>query len=560
MMTVRRRSLMGLFILVSLCSTAPSVSGPMWVHAAQVKACHRASIHPDCSTMPHNPDTHPTHPEIGVSDFAWETFIALNWPADCSGKPLPDKKIGEAAGAPRVWEFYRTPEEVFLPDGRDPTDLKPAVPWACAHHQGFKAPPMTLRLAESFMKVAHQGPPHVEQALLQHAVPCPNGSPPDPRQNGLLCTNGELIPGVPMEGLLKANAIPLVDQHGNYIVHEIRLNPVEFNQIVQRGWYKAQQLRDEAARLRDGEFLALACSEPPANYQSQVPCGHGEDPDKYDQEGATELKIAWRVLNPAEVKQDRYFTTKRTLRIPPAHSVSGQPEDQEVDLGLVGFHMMRKTSTLGWIWATFEHVDSAPVHHHPEDKHLYLFYNSSCHGAYCQTDEVYVQPPYLWNTNPHATQKAVTRQNGRIVPQIPAQLLRFQAEDKPFDPHGRETITAHDDQWLQALKAVCQHNQLCTSSIWQYYRLIGTQWLRTPQNPYDYCNASGPCAIPNPREIIPTTPLTTVSIEPYVQQVSCIVCHTAAQLPGKQVKECNLSLSASKRGCADFSFLLDNAK
>src|SRR4051812_24010322 len=45
-------------------------------------------------------------------EFSWQSFVALNWPADPFGRPLRDSILTHAA-SPRVWEFYRTPQDVF---------------------------------------------------------------------------------------------------------------------------------------------------------------------------------------------------------------------------------------------------------------------------------------------------------------------------------------------------------------------------------------------------------------------------------------------------------------
>src|SRR4051812_44466538 len=46
-------------------------------------------------------------------DFAWQEFIALNWPATKDGKPDLSKIIGQAPEAPRVWDFYTDTTEIF---------------------------------------------------------------------------------------------------------------------------------------------------------------------------------------------------------------------------------------------------------------------------------------------------------------------------------------------------------------------------------------------------------------------------------------------------------------
>ena len=44
--------------------------------------------------------------------FSWQSFVALNWPADGAGEPIGEP-IGSRPSLPRVWESYRQPGEVF---------------------------------------------------------------------------------------------------------------------------------------------------------------------------------------------------------------------------------------------------------------------------------------------------------------------------------------------------------------------------------------------------------------------------------------------------------------
>jgi hypothetical protein len=54
--------------------------------------------------------------------LAWQAFIALNWPADKDGQPDKSKTIAGSDGL-RVWNFWRSADSIFLPDGAKP------VPW-----------------------------------------------------------------------------------------------------------------------------------------------------------------------------------------------------------------------------------------------------------------------------------------------------------------------------------------------------------------------------------------------------------------------------------------------
>ncbi len=50
--------------------------------------------------------------------FSWQTFVALNWPANDAGVPIGEP-IGARPDLPRVWQSYRQPGEVFGPASED---------------------------------------------------------------------------------------------------------------------------------------------------------------------------------------------------------------------------------------------------------------------------------------------------------------------------------------------------------------------------------------------------------------------------------------------------------
>ena len=54
-------------------------------------------------------------------NYSWAMFVALNWPAVRTGAPQGGKKIGEEMQAPRVWETFQDPIEVFKDEGEPET-------------------------------------------------------------------------------------------------------------------------------------------------------------------------------------------------------------------------------------------------------------------------------------------------------------------------------------------------------------------------------------------------------------------------------------------------------
>jgi hypothetical protein len=66
--------------------------------------------------------------------MAWQSFVALNWPARVPGEPDPAARFGGPGVT--VWETFKRYDEVFLPHGAAP------APWP----QGLAAPPPPRRL------------------------------------------------------------------------------------------------------------------------------------------------------------------------------------------------------------------------------------------------------------------------------------------------------------------------------------------------------------------------------------------------------------------------------
>ncbi len=502
-----------------------------------------------------NPDPFITPNEKAINDFAWKDFIALNWPVDCEGKPLEstdplsDRKypkiIGQAPEAPRRWELYPSPKDLFLPNGATPPSLDklPEVVQCLNDRAGSEIEyNQNLRLteAEEFVTAKESGEYKIAS------------------RKDLLDAYGELESEltidkkqvkISLSSIDAANKIPLVDSQGNYVINEIRLNPVEFKQIDKNKWYDATNLVSLWQNSDSENLFQLVCSEKMVTSTNRKYC------NAYEAEGAIEIKVAWRVFDERNTEQEkaRYYTTKRKIV-----SKGGEILNEKPELGLIGFHIMHKTSSRGWIWSTFEHIDNAPPCDAQKTKQ-YTLYNNECNTKNCQENEPYVKPPYLWDIS-NKEPKAVTievNQGIAVKDQIPSKICRANEIS--------ESITKLNKEYQNSLKSIDE------SSVWQYYQLIGTQWLGAPENPYSNF-AEGKIRrrviMPDSRHI---KPLTNVALEPYAQGVSCIVCHTSAHLPIKDnfcqlngdSKNCEdnvCRLNGDPKKCADFSFLMDNAE
>jgi hypothetical protein len=126
--------------------------------------------------------------------FSWQSFIALNWPATSGQRGTPDttKTITDRT-APRVWETWKSVEEVYAPDGK--MDGTPPKDWVEAE---------TNKICKNVAELS----------------PLPTKILADLNQGDDELTD---------QGL---NVIgPLVAQNRTYVRYEVRMNKVEFDAI-----------------------------------------------------------------------------------------------------------------------------------------------------------------------------------------------------------------------------------------------------------------------------------------------------------------------------------------
>ena len=281
-------------------------------------------------------------PSQGSFDhLAWQTFVALNWPADLSlgrGEPDTSLQIGardeEGALLPVVWETYKQVYEVFQYDDPEWTvsvddwNNQEVLPPECPQEPGTK--------------------------VVQH----PSKARPETQVDDLDDEVNEAFHG------------PLVDQAGSLVRYEVRLNRTEFNQIVEGNYYQVGA---------DTTGLVFIDSE-------TDPAG----------EGAIEVKAAWKVLSDEEYDSGRFYAREVYVY---NDAIGETPASCTLTkMGLVGLHLIRKTSRApDWYWGTWEHVDNVPDPAvGPEPGKSYSFYNNECAPAItpaiCAASDVTMDP------------------------------------------------------------------------------------------------------------------------------------------------------------------------
>jgi hypothetical protein len=341
----------------------------------------------------------------------WAVFVALNWPVDAAGKPRPS--LG-SPGQPR-WSNWIETYQVFKPAGAAPDTWDDRT--------------RSLPLADKV-----QMPLPNEMG----AVPLP---PIDSRTARVLHNRSSIQKLNVADEVNQAFSFAIWDQNGNPVHYESLLNRVEYDFIVEKGLYEAGGLAAYLAKVGKLTF----------------PAGRFAG----NKLGAIELKLAWRILDPATDDFSRYLTQ-------PAYVASGgdTPTWTQVVVGLVGFHIAQKTETSPqWIWSTFEHVDNVAVDRltsikTADGKRRAL--RASFNNPDCEWCPVNVPVP------PGADGKRRT-QIARLVP-------------------IRPETAALNRRMRAALKAA--------GSKLQFYEMIGTQWPTDPAAP-PQAGAAFPGAVTN---------------------------------------------------------------
>lgn len=341
----------------------------------------------------------------------WAAFVALNWPVDEAGAPRP--ALGDA-GRP-AWTDWIETYQVFKPDGAEPD------PWDGATR--------SLPLADSVQV------PIPDDSL---PVPLPTVDSRDARVLHNLSSIQKLNVADEVD---QAFSFSVFDQNGNPAYYESLLNRVEYDYIVGNRLYEAGGLADYVAKAGKLTF-------PAGRFAGNVA-------------GAIELKLAWRVLDPAKDDFSRYLTQPAYVATGP-----GQPAWTPVTVGLVGFHIAQKTETSPqWIWSTFEHVDNVAV-----DR---LETITTADGETKPLRPSFADPDCEWcavNTTTAPGADGVRR----------TQVARLM-------PIAKQTA---------ALNAQMQAALAAEGSKLRFYEMVGTQWPTDPAAPPE-SGAAFPGAVAN---------------------------------------------------------------
>jgi hypothetical protein len=250
--------------------------------------------------------------------FAWQEFIALNWPANASvsfGKPMDT--------SPVQWETYMLLEVMFPENG-----AKPAA-WGTLVSDKYAQKFGSQKLIFSKQKTK----------LLTFTAKFSGSDTLNDMQFGQ---------AAPFDGPNWLGA-----QNGTNLWYEVMLNKDYYDFVVTNGYYNAITQHDSTK------------AGVPINFPSGVFEGAT---------GAIELKAAWMEVDSiSSPKWNRYKLSLATVLDPTTNQL------RNTTVALVGLHILHKTTNQPtWVWATFEQVDNVPNGTAPAPAFGYNLFNSKC--------------------------------------------------------------------------------------------------------------------------------------------------------------------------------------
>ncbi len=257
---------------------------------------------------------------LGFECMMWQNFVYLNWPAQSGRRGVPNQGARFGAPGPTVWETYKTADQTFLPNAQNPGPWEQgALLTTLAHGLGQQVANGSVRRLTSDSKVSRA----VLANVARHSA-----------------VNPDIL-----NEITQAAGGTLYDLVGVPVFYEVAMNRDQYEYVVQNSLYNATTQVSFAQ-----------------NNVVVLPSGK----TKYGNEGALEMKAAWKVLTAKEVSSGRFHAIKALI----------PGVTQPVTVGLVGFHIFLPDQGQG-VWATFAQVDNAPVQGQPV-KGPYNFYNPAC--------------------------------------------------------------------------------------------------------------------------------------------------------------------------------------
>ncbi|MEA2998358.1 MAG: hypothetical protein QOK17_191 [Sphingomonadales bacterium] len=401
-----------------------------------------------------------------VDCFAWQSFIALNWP---TGPSVAAKDFGKPGDMnPTTWETYHEAADVF---GGGSSAPSPGGLKQLSRTSKFG----TIDLSDIF------------QAGSGHHW--------------------------------------LTSQRGDITHYEIRLNEAEYKFITQPDF----DLRTRAGQLSCAKQVGKPDPEthPPSGHIGGMTLPSGSFPGWIDTDctgsqavysgrdrvGSMEIKAAWIRLPDDHSLDYRYKTAMARIWDP------GTKKSVTATVGLVGLHILRKTTgAQQWLWATFEQIDNSPDEGG----------TNGWSPPKLPTQGLRKPSPGYTYFNPNCDPSKNAYKCVHNAPPTPCLLGSSKCD--PYDAPMQVTRLNPVDDTANAVTAYVWGllAQQAPNSVFNYYRLINVQWPRKSVRLQAQSRLKLPMGDPVPAgasggkgQIVANT-----SLETFQQSsASCMDCH-----------------------------------
>jgi hypothetical protein len=376
--------------------------------------------------------------------FAWNEFIALNWPATAGTRDTADaaQPFGTQSG-PLVWETFRSKVEVYPGNGNA---ARPPHGGASDYNDppDYIYDPGAVHTSDGRIPACAGEPPSAPTAWINLD---------ETSELGVNQTFAGIVPATDPSG---KNSAPRL------IRYAVKTDHVEYDYVVSAQtpyWYGAS-LQSSPLATAIANYQSVAGKTPPVD----PPAPFVDLPV-----GTIEVKSAWRPLAPGE--NPRRFHTA-LVRYYEAGPTPGSFCYRQAVWGMVGMHIIHKTQSAPWfIWATFEQADNL----------------RSAGGRTVEDDDGALRittPELLYKDAASGPSLSIV---GRYYCTAPGPRLYFR-ESKQYSglPSGGDicvdqrfnpipaTVIAINAEAHRAIDAYAAQHRVADSP-WRYYKLVGVQ-------------------------------------------------------------------------------------
>lgn len=427
--------------------------------------------------------------QIAAATFAWQEFIALNWPAveqtgelNTRGVPNVNAALFDpGVNGTLVWETLRSKVEIYPGQGEVGSPL--VTPNGYVDYPsldyGFDGPPR-YRYAPGSVGAY---PPLLPAGYIVADIEQKSFTVPAFVN---LDEDNEIEEDAMFAGIASENPFP-----GQQFLYVAKASRKEYTYVAGNKWWYGSATTAVKKRTQDYVFLNKKTPPPGSTQYVSFPSG------------TFEVKSAWRRLTASELKSGRFHTNRVRYYVPQISGgsyggISGNgnpkyPAWREEVWGMCSLHIIHKTPSAPYfIYATFEQADNILNADGTESVETV---SGEVKPAYTGLNPL---DPEIVSTPATPTDQQTLKAIGQFFPtkRLYYKNLPAGVKDHPV-PRGPIGVVRRIHSIPQPIidvnkfyqKKIAEYNEEHhTTSPWQYYKLVNVQWKpltkEIPDNPF----------------------------------------------------------------------------